>query len=1091
MKSRSFSANRLLWLAALPALFSSSLQASPVGIVDWPLVTGTAVQIKPNLLFVLDDSGSMSWAYLPDTADDWDPVGRVYKSAKYCFRNHLYNKAYYNPDYTYLPPVKADGLRYPNANFTAAKMDGFVASLPSDLIPNLSNNFTLYHWYYPDRLGTPLFPKGAAHYYKYTGGTPNDGKTCYDNSRYALVTISSAAEKQNFANWYSYYRSRYLLMRSSVGEAFKEIDDSFRVGFVTIWGRSPVSVNDFSPAQKSAWYDMLYTAFPSGGTPLRRALADAGKMYAGRAPFGLADPVQYSCQQNFTLLSTDGYWNDEAGTKLDNSAIGNEDGSLSPPKKDTLGYAGGLADVAAYYNLTDLRTLGLGNCTGAMVGGSRGNVCGSVGKNEKQVMNTYTLALGIDGTIPYTPSYTTGGSPYFEQIKAGTRAWPNPDGGAKNIDDTWHAAVNGEGVYYSANTPETIAYSLRSALIGVAAASGSGGTPATSSLDPTAGDDKMFVPGYTSKKWDGDVSAYKIDLTTGALLPGKLWSAQATVDAASTRNILVANGSSLASFSTGSLSSAIAAKYFDVGPTNPNGQLSQYPTFNAASKTLATPASVIDFLKGNPTYEDKAGNPPDSRIYRAREHKLGDIVGSAPVYVKKPVFNYIDGGYSAFVSAKASRQGAVYVGANDGMLHAFNADTGAELWAFVPQAVIPNMYKLADKNYANNHKYYVDGSISVGDVCLLSACGAGDWKTILVGGLNKGGRGIFALDVTDPATPKLMWEIASTSPSFANLGFTFGKPLIAKRKNGGVWEWVVVFASGYDNESPGDGKGHVYVVKAADGALVGDMTTGISDASKSGIARLSGWADDATTNNAVRYVYGGDLSGNLWRFDIETMSAAKLAMFDNGGPQPITAAPELGEVLKQGVKYRVIFVGTGKYLGLSDITDASPQTMYAIKDTLSSTWSGSFRSVSGVVKQTLSTSGSTRTVTSNPVNWSSSPGWYIDLPISKERMNVDPVLWQGTLVFVTNIPSNDACSVGGSSWMQFVDFATGGMVPGASAAGAFLGDELGTSPAIYNLPKQGESLGGPVGKANSTIVRIPIDPDNQPTIRSHWRELVD
>src|SRR5690606_17783465 len=138
------------------------------------------------------------------------------------------------------------------------------------------------------------------------------------------------------------------------------------------------------------------------------------------------------------------------------------------------------------------------------------------------------------------------------------------------------------------------------------------------------------------------------------------------------------------------------------------------------------------------------------------------MVGAQPVYVKKPAFTYLDENYATFRdTTQVNRAATVYAAANDGMLHAFNAETGAERWAYIPPMVMQNLYKLADKNYASAHQYYVDGSPTVGDICPnapSSTCAGNEWKTILVGGLNKGGKGYYALDVTDPNNPKALWN---------------------------------------------------------------------------------------------------------------------------------------------------------------------------------------------------------------------------------------------------------------------------------------------------------------------------------------------
>ncbi|HET8869189.1 MAG TPA: hypothetical protein VFM48_01975, partial [Aquabacterium sp.] len=306
------------WTTLTAALFMALpiplAQAGVTDIAAQPLATTSPVQAKPNLLFVLDNSGSMSWGYMPD--DMWDTSTYGYASAQ-C------NGVAYDPSLTYSPPVNADGTSYANASFTAAKNDGYVSSsITSDLT-------------------------GKAVYYVYTGSQPKMGwryttsgvtaNTFYDEcmsvvgdssstgySVFKKVTVSaSSAEAQNYANWFSYYRKRYLMVRSSLGRALLKLDDSYRVGFTvisdpnafdtTLTDTTHIShfrdVKDFDTTQKRDVFSSLYDVYPNGSTPLRGALSKAGRYFAKKAPGQTYDPVQYSCQRNYALLSTDGYWN--------------------------------------------------------------------------------------------------------------------------------------------------------------------------------------------------------------------------------------------------------------------------------------------------------------------------------------------------------------------------------------------------------------------------------------------------------------------------------------------------------------------------------------------------------------------------------------------------------------------------------------------------------------------------------------------------------------------------------------------------------------------------------------------------------------
>jgi type IV pilus assembly protein PilY1 len=1019
--------------------FSTAAPAATTDLAGTPLATASTTQVKPNIMFILDDSGSMNWEYLPDSVNG--------NNGSNCYRNHLYNRIYYNPAVTYTPPVDSAGASYAAASFTNAKTNGFDSGSSTR---DLSDNF---------RAGNDGSGQ-LAYYYEYTGGgTPTAG-TCYANNKYTKRNPTSAAEKTNFANWYSYYRTRILAMKTAAGQAFKTIDDNYRVGFTTIsyTGVDPnnadfLNVSDFGAGHRLSWYDKLYGASGNSFTPLRAALSKVGQLYAGKhdgtAVSASVDPMQYSCQQNFSILSTDGYWNTNSESasygpdKVNGSTnVGNQDGSPTVrPMLDALNKSDTLADVAMYYYQTDLRTAGANGALGTDV--SENNVKGS-GQDtaSHQHMTTYTLGFGLSGTLNYTDDYLSGGSSDYTAIVQGTKNWPDPTcntatcQGPARIDDLWHAAVNGRGIYFGANDAAGLVSGIQKALRGIQSDSGAGAAAATSSLEPVAGNNYAYVASYRTQYWDGELEARTIDLDTGVVSATATWNAQTLLngkvsDSSDTRTIHKfdsAAASKLKTFTWANLSAAEQA-YFTSNIAN----LSQYSGYTAGQLTKATGQNLLSFIRGQTGYENEANNivngVDDNLVFRSREYALGDIINAQPVFVAAPLFGYADTGYSAFKTAQASRDGTVYVAANDGMLHAFDATSGAENWAYVPSPVMPNLWTLADNNYANLHRYFVDGSPTVGDALI-----GGNWKTILVGGLNKGGRGYYAMDVTDPANPKALWNF--TSDDDTDLGFSYGNPVITKRPDG---TWVVLVTSGYNNVGPGDGKGYLYVLDASTGTVLDKITTnegGTSD--PSGFARINNWLDNGSSDNTTTYVYGGDLKGNLWRFDLSNNSVLKLATLAAGGvAQPITARPELGQINNQ----RVVLVGTGQLLGVSDLVTNAQQSFYAIKDTGTSL--GDVRGGGTLVQQSITDickqfdiNGNcvllVRTTSTNQVDWATKNGWYINLPDNvgaagkgSERVNVDPQLHFGTLVFVSNIPNANACTAGGDSARYELDYTTG------------------------------------------------------------------
>ncbi|OFW47846.1 MAG: hypothetical protein A3J29_21555, partial [Acidobacteria bacterium RIFCSPLOWO2_12_FULL_67_14b] len=632
-----------------------------------------------------------------------------------------------------------------------------------------------------------------------------------------------------------------------------------------------------------------------------------------------------------------------------------------------------------------------------------------------------------------------------------------------------------------------------------------------------------------------------------------------------------------------------------VSPGSGEPALTQTPTLTVNGTTGdATKERLIDFLRGDLTNQVVTGGTSSTDLFRRRVSVMGDIINAQPAYVKKSPFSYDTGNfagrdpfYQAFRNSglSATRKGTVYVASNDGFLHAFHTDPdndpyfqtagigttseigdeftgtldtsptageGSERWAYVPGITLPKMKRLADTPYL--HQYYADGTPVVGDVCFghteATRCAAAtDWRTILVAGLNAGGRGYYALDVTDPDNPKALWELKGgagaacidadsdvdgTQTEDCNIGLTYGNPLIVKRKSDG--KWVVIVTSGYNNvgadASEGDGDGHLYVLDAQTGEILQRMSTaGAGDTTTpSGLGRINAWVDNAAFDNTALTVYGGDLLGNLWRFQLEDLtgtpaipngSVTRIATLKGPGntAQQLTTKPELGEVSGK----RVIFVGTGRFLGTGDKTDIGRQSIYAIKDDMASvtsptvaiTRSGSHptSTVANFVKQTLAASSvnptTERTVaTVNTVDFADSNvrGWFIDLPdgatidtapdpdvvtAGAERVNVDPILQLGTLVVASNIPSADTCVAGGFGWINFLDYKTGGQVPGATAnmASTKVTGSLVVGINVVQLP--GGTVKAIVTTAdNQQLTKdAPVAPSALQGRRVSWREI--
>lgn len=943
-----------------------------------------------------------------------------------------------------------------------------------------------YNWSRVDIKSTSTFPAKAA------ARTDCAGSTC-----------TYTEEMTNFANWFAWYRTRMQMTKSSIGLAFKDVrgtpktglaltadpadPDYFhaRIGFTTI--NTPVALNiaNFDTSQKSSFYTSLYALAPSGLTPLRTSLNSIGKMYQGTSST-YTDPVQYSCQRNFVILTTDGYWNDSY------SGVGDVDGAATcgttseptRPSCDKLKTANTLADVAYYYYHTDLRPGSTDNVPSA--GSNPNSPVDDVAQHQH--MTTFTVGLGVDGTLTYQDGYKTSTSGDYYNITQGTQNWPSPSSNVQEtIDDLWHAAVNGRGTYFSARDPGALQDGLQKALGNMASTTGSGAAAATSNLQPTSGDNYIYIATYRTLQWDGEMSAYTIDLGSGAINSSAAWQASTLLKAkiaasgdSDTRTIYVSEGT-LKQFTWANLSAGEQA-YFD------NTKLNQYADWSDTQKTTATGSLLVNYLRGQDRHEDQdrdASYGSYQRLYRDRDKIMGDIIHTQPIYVKTPPHNFADAGYSDFKAANASRSASLYAAANDGMLHAFNAADGTERWAYVPTMTLPNLWRLADRNYGNNHRFYLDGPMIATDAYI-----GGGWKTILIGAMGKGGRGYYALDITDPSAPLKMWEFSADSNN--NVGYSYGTPFVTKLGDG---TWVAVVTSGYNNVPEGsnyssaDGKGYLFVLNLADGTVLKKFPTGVgTTGNPSGLAKINVRMVKFDVDNTAIGAYGGDLYGNMWRFNLDAADGTaptKLAAL--GAAHPIMVAPEIADINGK----TAVFFGTGRYLGQTDLSDTTTQTIYGIKDDGTTTITGTAQ----LVQQTTSGTGSTRTLSKNSVDWTTQYGWYLNLPDSGERVTIDPQLYFGTLSIATTVPSATECQPGGYSWLYQLDYLTGGYVGNVATVAA--GTRF-TSP-IVGLTVAKLQTGTPIfypitadGKLpDPTTLSIASGGGAVGTKRVLWREIVN
>lgn len=913
----------------------------------------------------------------------------------------------------------------------------------------------------------------------------------------AGTACTYAEEMTNFANWYGYYKIRMQMMKSAVGQAFQPLTANYKVGLVSlsvaaVEGTMKYLPKPFSGTDRDAWYTALYAMSTSGATPMRQALHAVGKMYAGLAPYANNGVVQYPCQQNFTFITTDGYWNGGAA-----ATVTNNDNAINPARfcSQTKGCydpanqsANSLADVALYwYNGGSNGTGGSLN-TGLEDWTKPGLVPAGAGENTRLHMNTYALGLGVDGVMNYEENYDTTpivGGDFYKLITGATTGcpwnnkgayvWPDPatsdsNGGASyqsRVDDLWHAAINGHGKYFSASDPLQVVGGLQAALSNIQVRVGAAAAAATSTPNISQQDNDIFSDTFTTVKWYGELSDKKIDTVTGIVGTSAVWISsdrlgQAVSNASDTRVLRMSDGAGGLKDFRYSAMSALERGWFD----NKCSALAQCSNLSSSDRLIVNAgANLVDWLRGQQQYAD------DSlfRAYTKTDHNppglsapipivLGDIASSKPAYLREPRKNYALAGYSDFkVDRTANRSAAVFAAANDGMLHAFNAKSGDEMWAYVPRITMKKLAVQASTTYGTNHQFTADGSPEVADIQI-----GGFWKTVLVAGLNGGGRGYYALDVTDSTTPVALWELCADPAICAgsfndpDLGLTFGNPQFGMF-NG---QWVVFLTSGYNNVpgtdgvNSGDGRGYLYIVDVATGKVIQKIGTGSgSTTTPSGFAKITSVSTNPLTDPVMTQIYGGDNLGQMWRFDLTKAPTVTQSLMGNAGTlQPITTRPEVtscqvdtaaGDGTVTSAAKVVVAFGTGRLLDVPDVSNTDVQSVYVIKD--AGTELTPWRATSTMEKQTLSLTSSgggvnTYTISGLPVNLSTKSGWYVDFNLNGgERVNLDPKVVAGGLNVVTNLPSSSsACSVGGSSNVYQFNVCTGSYLDATKVVGSTL-----------------------------------------------------
>ncbi|MDI9240786.1 PilC/PilY family type IV pilus protein [Lysobacter sp. LF1] len=1116
--------------AALLACLATTL-ALPVhattSFPDFPLQTGSG-SAPPNILFILDDSGSMAWDFMPGAvAADANTIAAKTSPDQIGLKTYIHNSLYYDPRTEYKPWMQADGTRFTaGTSLTSA----YASTSLIDALSDVSND--VHEFYVPkanvtDYTNSANFDRytigkinGVLHVYKgastrilndnnrdisagnnrdfslslgsgvrqlqvnTSGGSGNVTLSILNSSGVTLCTSNSsngntesctildpaqgnytarltapsgrnndvgrvdtvaytvtgedatptgrsqADELTNYAIWYSYHRTRSKTAKAGASEAFASLGTKFRVGFDSIWNRNgstsvsgdlpayqiPVGTDNglFKGANKSDWFGYLQRANANSGTPLHGALKRAGDYYetqtGASGPWGPESTAasQLSCRQSYAILTTDGYWNDDDGgfsNAPGSTVIGNTDNTagtriVAANGTDSYTYAATtrfkdsatdtLADVAMNYWKRDLRT----------------DLANNVPTSDQnpgfwQHMSTFGISIGLQGTL--NPASD------LPLIEAGSKAWPNPWKTATNtnnswdnesnrrIDDLWHAAVNGHGSFVAATNPKAFSDALTATLASIQRRQSSGSNVSTNGATLNAGS-KLFQATYFSGEWSGDVQAFS--LVGGTIASTESWSvktyAAANATAFTNRGVYTFDGTAGATFPTSDASL-------------PQTQVSLLGRSTGLAQVSA--ANNASYIKGSAALEKSNGGK-----LRNRASRIGDIVNSSPFYVKAT--------------------DTLFIGANDGMLHSINAGTGAVRFSYVPAGIdFAALASLSDPDYS--HKFFVDGGIDV------TTPEQGKNKNILAASLGRGGRGVFALDVTTPGSfsaTDVLWDKTFSSSTAtvadADMGYVLGAPLVRQGNNN---KTLVIVGNGVDSDNASSVL-FIYVLND-NGTLNSTIKINTGATGSNGMAEAR--AADVNNDGKADYVYAGDLQGNLWKFDLSSTVASNWAVANSGVPmfvakdasdvrQPITSAVALARN-PQTTQIYVSF-GTGKYITNDDVTNATPQTqtMYSIIDN-STVVSGR----SDLEKRTIPYTG-TDSKGRTARSWeefselsTGKKGWYLDLglptPYAKgERVVSAPFLRSRALWFSTIIPTaGEACDMGGKGFLNAIDMFTG------------------------------------------------------------------
>ncbi|MCB1582821.1 MAG: hypothetical protein KDI92_07140 [Xanthomonadales bacterium] len=1046
------------------------------------------------------------------------------------------NVIYYNPNFTYNPPLRADGTSFPNSDFTSAWNDGFNTANEGDSdcgTTNLSSSYRLLVSYNSIQCNGNNFANGNqngehAYYYDF-----DDNATDYgDKNNYTLVTIPDA-QKQNFANWYSYYKTRNMLIKSSASRAMGVLDEKFKIAWQSFKQNNAFEV-DMMPMRgthRDALWDWLFGLKGGGSDAMNNAMIEAGIQFENNHQWYYKDGVgssvadELECQQNFHVVLTNNYANgpstdyssytdEKVGSSVGNFTYTGSGESAIYKNNDTRTFA----DLTFHYWARDIHPHLANRVPRYFSTGERAD--GSVWEdlvaqewwedegvfwnpandpaNWQHVVN-FVIGFGLKGVndMPQleevirpdgTIDYRVVNPPVFYDYRRGNETWPTTARGnqAKDaeLDDMWHAALNSRGEFLNVRSPGQLEHALTALLERLKNRRTGSSSVATISSNIITENTNLYRTSFDSSDWSGSVISQEV--TADGTLGNNQWDAACLLTGGPCGAL---GGADVAQNPTPDNRKIFTYDRFSKTQHNfEDGSLSTHHVLQLAKakqvlNLTATIPQVIDYLRGDRSLEKRNGG-----VFRDRRVLLGDVIHSSAKVVRGPSESYNDDAfpndsnikqddntygnreYKDFKADNATRQNILLVGANDGMLHAFDANTGIEKWAFIPSQALDNIHLLTDPDYT--HQNYVDSTPIVRDVYIGGATGG--WKTIAVGGLRLGGQGYYALDITDPNNPSVLWEF--TEKNDVEMGYSYGEPFITRLPDN---KWVALLPNGYNsivNDGlQGTGQSVLYMVDIVDGSLVKKFTTG-----EGSYTRPNGMAGAVVSD--VKYditgdvIFVGDLRGDIYRIDLNENGYPMEKMIKSINPYQVPIATPLR--LTQYINYSnsprdvMVHFGTGKYIELTDRTVIPPDIYQYTGGILDQGYGASVYPIDilGVhndqmVEQEITASGDERTFTNNPVDKATDLGWYVKLPELGERVIAKMASRASAhlLVYASYLPTaNTGCSTGGASWVMVADNRTGGQPAGGSVLRDGTADGVYIENQVFGITPIGFAGGGEI-----------------------------